>query len=67
VPPAFFCGASRDWLITAGVLESSPAAAEIGAFVWQRSLKVTSDTYTHVLVDGRELDLDALLAGRTGR
>jgi integrase len=36
--------------------------AEIGALVGQRSLKVTSDTYTHVLVDGRELDYKALLA-----
>jgi integrase len=36
--------------------------AEIGALVGQRSLKVTSDTYTHVLVDGRELDYVALLA-----
>jgi integrase len=38
--------------------------AEIGALVGQRSLKVTSDTYTHVLVDGRELDYAALLALR---
>lgn len=38
--------------------------AEIGAFVGQRSLKVTSDTYTHVLVDGRELDYKALLTER---
>ena len=38
--------------------------AEIGALVGQRSLKVTSDTYTHVLVDGRELDYAALLAER---
>jgi integrase len=36
--------------------------AEIGALVGQRSLKVTSDTYTHVLIDGRELDYSALLA-----
>jgi integrase len=36
--------------------------AEIGALVGQRSLKVTSDTYTHVLVDGRELDYAVLLA-----
>ena len=36
--------------------------AEIGALVGQRSLKVTSDTYTHVLIDGRELDYAALLA-----
>ena len=36
--------------------------AEIGALVGQRSPKVTSDTYTHVLVDGRELDYPALLA-----
>ena len=36
--------------------------AEVGAFVGQRSLKVTSDTYTHVIVDGREVDLPALLA-----
>jgi integrase len=35
--------------------------AEIGALVGQRSLKVTSDTYTHVLVDGRELDYAGLL------
>jgi integrase len=35
--------------------------AEIGAFVGQRSLKVTSDTYTHVLIDGRELEYEALL------
>jgi integrase len=38
--------------------------AEIGAIVGQRSLKVTSDTYTHVLVDSRELDYAALLALR---
>lgn len=38
--------------------------AEIGALVGQRSLKVTSDTYTHVLVDGRELDYAALLEQR---
>jgi integrase len=36
--------------------------AEIGAFVGQRSLKVTSDTYTHVIVDGREIDLPRLVA-----
>jgi integrase len=36
--------------------------AEIGALVGQRSLKVTSDTYTHVLIDNRELDYAALLA-----
>jgi integrase len=36
--------------------------AEIGALVGQRSPKVTSDTYTHVLLDGRELDYAALLA-----
>jgi integrase len=36
--------------------------AEIGALVGQRSLKVTSDTYTHVLIDSRELDYTALLA-----
>jgi integrase len=35
--------------------------AEIGALVGQRSLKVTSDTYTHVLIDGSELDYAALL------
>jgi integrase len=36
--------------------------AEIGQFVGQRKLSVTSDTYTHVLNDGREVDLSALLA-----
>jgi integrase len=35
--------------------------AEIGALVGQRSLKVTSDTYTHVLIDSRELDYATLL------
>jgi hypothetical protein len=30
--------------------------------VGQRSLKVTSDTYTHVLINSRELDYAALLA-----
>jgi integrase len=35
--------------------------AEIGALVGQRSLRVTADTYTHVLVDPRELDLAGLL------
>jgi integrase len=35
--------------------------AEIGALVGQRKLSITADTYTHVLVDGREVDLDELL------
>jgi integrase len=35
--------------------------AEIGRFVGQRKLSITADTYTHVLSDGRELDLDDLL------
>jgi integrase len=36
--------------------------ARIGEFVGQRSLKVTADTYTHVLMDERELDYSELLA-----
>ena len=36
--------------------------ALIGARVGQRSLSVTGDTYTHVLVDDRELDYAALLS-----
>jgi integrase len=36
--------------------------ARIGEFVGQRSLKVTADTYTHVLMDERELDYAELLA-----
>ena len=36
--------------------------AEIGAFVGQRSARVTSDVYTHVLLDDREVDYRALLA-----
>jgi hypothetical protein len=36
--------------------------AEIGAFVGQRSALVTSDVYTHVLLDDRELDYRRLLA-----
>jgi integrase len=35
--------------------------ARIGEFVGQRSLKVTADTYTHVLMDERELDYAELL------
>jgi len=38
--------------------------ARIGAFVGQRSLKVTADTYTHVLADERELAYDWLLSAR---
>jgi integrase len=36
--------------------------AEIGAFVGQRSARVTSDVYTHVLLDDREVDYRAVLA-----
>jgi len=36
--------------------------AEIGAFVGQRSARVTSDVYTHVLLDDREVDYRTLLA-----
>jgi integrase len=39
--------------------------ARIGEFVGQKSLSVTADTYTHVLVDEREVDYAALL--RAGR
>lgn len=35
--------------------------AEIGAFIGQRKLSITADTYTHVLSDGREVDLADLL------
>jgi integrase len=35
--------------------------ARIGEAVGQRSLRVTSDTYTHVLVDEAELDYAKLL------
>ena len=35
--------------------------AEIARFVGQRKLSLTADTYTHVLLDGRELDYGALL------
>jgi integrase len=36
--------------------------ARIGEAMGQRSLAVTADTYTHVLIDERELDYAALLA-----
>ena len=36
--------------------------AVIGAFVGQRDLSTTADTYTHVLVDETELDYAELLA-----
>jgi integrase len=35
--------------------------SRIGEFVGQRSLSVTADTYSHVLVDEREFDYAALL------
>ena len=41
-------GTSRKW-------------AEIARFVGQRKLSVTADTYTHVLVDGTELDYEGML------
>ncbi len=37
--------------------------ARIGEAVGQRSLRVTSDTYTHVLVDEAELDYERMLSG----
>jgi len=37
--------------------------ALIGARVGQRSLSVTADTYTHVLLDDRELDHTRLASG----
>jgi hypothetical protein len=36
--------------------------AEIGAFVGLRSARVTSDVYTHVLLDDREIDYAQLLS-----
>jgi integrase len=36
--------------------------AEIARFVGQKKLSLTADTYTHVLSDGREVDLEALLS-----
>jgi hypothetical protein len=38
--------------------------ARIGEHVGQRSLRVTADTYSHVLVDESELDYSALLTTR---
>jgi hypothetical protein len=35
--------------------------AEIGARVGQRNLSTTADTYTHVLMDYREIDRTKLL------
>jgi integrase len=39
--------------------------AEIGRLVGQRKLSLTADTYTHVLLDERELDYAALLSQRS--
>jgi integrase len=36
--------------------------AEIARFVGQRKLSLTADTYTHVVVDPREVDYQTLLA-----
>lgn len=41
--------------------------AEIGALVGQRSARVTSDIYTHVLLDDREVDYAKLLQGSQSR
>ncbi len=38
--------------------------ARIGALVGQRNLAVTANTYSHVLLDERELDYGALLSGK---
>jgi hypothetical protein len=38
--------------------------AEIAPIVGNRSAKVLADTYTHVLIDERELDYTALIAER---
>jgi hypothetical protein len=35
--------------------------AEIGRLIGQRKLSVTADTYTHVLMDGREVDYAELV------
>jgi integrase len=35
--------------------------AEIARFVGQRKLSITADTYTHVMIDAREVDYDALI------
>jgi integrase len=35
--------------------------AEIAGFVGQRKLSLTADTYTHVLIDGREVDYERML------
>jgi hypothetical protein len=44
-------------------MSTSHTWAEIAAFVGQRSARVTSDVYTHVLLDDREVDHGALLSG----
>jgi hypothetical protein len=36
--------------------------AEIAGFVGQRKLSLTADVYTHVLSDGREIELETLLS-----
>jgi hypothetical protein len=48
---------------SAHVMSTSHTWADIAAFVGQRSARVTSDVYTHVLLDDREVDHRALLSG----
>ena len=43
-------------------VQPSSTWAEIAAFVGQRSARVTSGVYTHVLLDDREVDYRVLLA-----
>ena len=37
--------------------------AELGRLVSQRKLSITADTYTHVLIDAREVDYAGLMSG----
>jgi hypothetical protein len=40
---------------------SQSSWAEIARFVGQRKLSLTADVYTHVLIDGTEVDYNAML------
>ena len=60
-PALFTARPSAPWRISL-LHQQGRSWAEVGAFVGQRKLSITADTYTHVLVDGREIDFLDLLA-----
>jgi integrase len=62
--PVFSLHGLRHWRISL-LHHQGRSWAEIARFVGQRKLSITADVYTHVLIDGEEVDYSSLL-GSTG-